>query len=201
MAKAKKKIGVIDFVVLGVLVVCLVLAIVGLSVDNWTTTEEAFGKTMDAPFADYLDMNKEMQESIDEFKDAGGDTDDAIEFVDGMLEEMGLGTLTELRLMVAFALITIIVLALLVVAYLLKMFLGLGFLRFVTLILGAVALIGGVVAIAVTAAFCGEFLLVGAGAALLAVGGMRRRRGAACGRRYARRYCGRGVILPLQEIT
>ena len=173
MAKAKKKIGVIDFVVLGVLVVCLVLAIVGLSVDNWTTSEEGFmGETIDTPFADYLDMNKDMQDHIDELKDMGADTDDAIEYVDEMLEEMGLGTLTELRLMVAFALITIIVLALLVVAYLLKMFLGLGFLRFVTLILGAVALIGGVVAIAVTAAFCGEFLLVGAGAALLAVGGM-----------------------------
>ena len=172
MAKAKKKIGVIDFVVLGVLVVCLVLAIVGLSVDNWTTTEEVFGKTMDAPFADYLDLNKEMQEDIDDLKDSGADTDEAIKFADEMLEEMGLGTLTELRLMVAFALITIIVLALLVVAYLLKMFLGLGFLRLVTLILGAVALISGVVAIAVTAAFCGELLLVGAGAALLAVGGM-----------------------------
>ena len=171
MAKAKKKIGVIDFVVLGVLVVCLVLAIVGLSVDNWTTTEEVFGKTMDAPFADYLDLNKEMQEDIDEFKDAGGDTDKAIEYVDEMLEGMGFGTLTELRLMVAFALITIIVLALLVVAYLLKMFLGLGFLRFVTLILGAVALIGGVVAIAVTAAFCGEALLVGVGGMLGGIAG------------------------------
>ena len=56
MAKAKKKIGVIDFVVLGVLVVCLVLAIVGLSVDNWTTFEDY---DEGIAFADYLDSAKQ----------------------------------------------------------------------------------------------------------------------------------------------
>ena len=49
---------------------------------------------------------------------------------------------------------------------------NIGFFRFIVLAAGVLALVAGIVAIAITAAFCGELLIVGAGAALLAVGGI-----------------------------
>ena len=73
MAKAKKKIGIIDFVVLGVLVVCLVLAIVCLTIDQWTTTEEVFGKTVDVSFGDYSEIVVEKNEMKGDTNDALGD--------------------------------------------------------------------------------------------------------------------------------
>ena len=106
MAKAKGS-RTVSFIVLAALVVCLVLAIVGLSIDQWTTTEEVFGYTEDISFSDYLDQVSEMQDTINEMEENGMDSSEAIEWVDSMLEESGLGTLTEMRAMVAFALITV----------------------------------------------------------------------------------------------
>ena len=171
MAKAKKKIGVIDFVVLGVLVVCLVLAIVGLSVDNWTTTEEVFGKTIDVPFSEYSDAVVEKNEAKDEIGDGiMGGLDDI--FGDSELAQDAKAEEAKLDAMVAFGYITVILVAVTLVLYVLKMFLKAGLFRFLVLVAGVLTLISGVLAIAMTAAFCGEALLVGAGAALLAVGGM-----------------------------
>lgn len=172
MAKAKKKIGIVDFVILGILVVCLVLAIVGVSIDQWTTTEEVFGYTEDISFSDYLDRVSEMQDTINEMEENGMDSAEAIEWVDSMLEESGLGTLTEMRAMVAFALITVLLLAVAAVICLLNIIFNIGFFRFIVLAAGVLALVAGIVAIAITAAFCGELLIVGAGAVLLAVGGI-----------------------------
>ena len=175
MAKAKKKIGVIDFVVLGVLVVCLVLSIVGLTIDQWTTTEEVFGETMDVPFSEYSDAVVEMNEAKDEINDALGDDimgglDDM--FGDSELVQDAKAEEAKLDAMVAFGYITVILVAVTLVLYVLKMFLKAGLFRFLVLVAGVLTLISGVLAIAMTAAFCGEALLVGAGAALLAVGGM-----------------------------
>lgn len=175
MAKAKKKIGIIDFVVLGVLVVCLVLAIVGLTIDQWTTTEEVFGKTGDVSFGDYSEMVVEKNEAKQEIEDSpiggiiGSITDEAGETDIGSKLK---GKEGELDAMVAFGYITVILVAVTLVLYVLKMFLKAGFFRFLVLVAGALTLISGVLAIAMTAAYCGEVLLVGAGAALLAVGGM-----------------------------
>lgn len=175
MAKAKKKIGVIDFVVLGVLVVCLVLSIVGLTIDQWTTTEEVFGETMDVPFSEYSDAVVEKNEAKDEINEALGDDimgglDDM--FGDSELVQDAKAEEAKLDAMVAFGYITVILVAVTLVLYVLKMFLKAGLFRFLVLVAGVLTLISGVLAIAMTAAFCGEALLVGAGAALLAVGGM-----------------------------
>lgn len=175
MAKAKKKIGIIDFVVLGVLVVCLVLAIVGLTIDQWTTTEEVFGKTVDVSFGDYSEIVVEKNEMKGDTNDALGDDimgglDDI--FGDSELVQDAKAEEAKLDAMVAFGYITVILVAVTLALYVLKMFLKAGFFRFLVLVAGALTLISGVLAIAMTAAYCGEVLLVGAGAALLAVGGM-----------------------------
>ena len=171
MAKAKGS-RTVSFIVLAALVVCLVLAIVGLSIDQWTTTEEVLGYTEDISFSDYLDKVSEMQDAINKMEEEGMESGEAIEWVDSMLEESGLGTLTEMRAMVAFALITVLLLAVAAVICLLNIIFNIGFFRFIVLAAGVLALVAGIVAIAITAAFCGELLIVGAGAALLAVGGI-----------------------------
>lgn len=176
MAKAKKKkIGIVDIVVLGVLVVCLVLSIVGLSIDQWTTTEEVLGKKASQSFSDYSDLVTEKNEAKQEIEDSlFGDFFGSL--VD-KAEETDLGAELKERegerdAMVAFGYITVILVAVTLVLYVLKMFLKAGLFRFLVLVAGVLTLISGVLAIAMTAAFCGEALLIGAGAALLAVGGM-----------------------------
>ena len=176
MAKAKKKkIGIVDIVVLGVLVVCLVLSIVGLSIDQWTTTEEVFGKKMSQSFSDYSDLVAQKNEDKQEIEDSP--FGDFFGNIAGEFEETDFGAELkgkegEIDAMVAFGYITVILVAVTLVLYLLKMFLKAGLFRFLVLVAGALTLISGVLAIAMTAAFCGEALLIGTGAALLAVGGM-----------------------------
>ena len=140
MAKAKGS-RTVSFIVLAALVVCLVLAIVGLSIDQWTTTEEVFGQTKDISFSDYLDQVSEMQDAINKMEEEGMDSGEAIEWVDSMLEESGLGTLTEMRAMVAFALITVLLLAVAAVICLLNIIFHLGFFRFIVLAAGGPALV------------------------------------------------------------
>lgn len=180
--KAKSKISVIDFVVLGVLVVCLVLAIVGLSIDQWTVTETPLGSE-GSSFADALDTisSEDFQESI---KQAQEMIDKAEEM--GISEEMlksaqeAVNTAREMTAMVAFALITVILLAVTLIAYVLKMFVKMGLLRFVVAGAGILALVAAIITIALTASVISEGNVVeelvkttvGAGAALLAVGGM-----------------------------
>ena len=176
MAKAKKKkIGIVDIVVLGVLVVCLVLSIVGLSIDQWTTTEEVFGSKASQSFSDYSDLVAQKNEDKQEIEDSP--IGDFFGNIAGELEETDFGAElkgkeAKLDAMVAFGYITVILVAVTLALYVLKMFLKAGFFRFLVLVAGALTLISGVLAIAMTAAFCGEALLIGAGAALLAVGGM-----------------------------
>ena len=175
MAKAKKKkIGIVDIVVLGVLVVCLVLSIVGLSIDQWTAYE-ILGRKSSQSFSDYSDMVVEKNEAKQEIEDSSiggiiGGIADELEETDFGAELKGKEG--EIDAMVAFGYITVILVAVTLVLYVLKMFLKAGLFRFLVLVAGALTLLSGVLAIAMTAAVCGEALLIGAGAALLAVGGM-----------------------------
>lgn len=173
MAKAKKKkIGIVDIVVLGVLVVCLVLAIVGLTIDQWTVID---GTDSGTSFGDYSEMVVEKNEAKGDINDALGD--DIMSGLDNIFGDSELvqdakAEEAKLDAMVAFGYITVILVAVTLALYVLKMFLKAGFFRFLVLVAGALTLISGVLAIAMTAAICGEVVVVGAGAALLAVGGM-----------------------------
>ena len=168
MAKAKKKkIGIVDIVVLGVLVVCLVLSIVGLSIDQWT---------------------KKQNESMEAIQSKIDDAEERLSKLEGLpgydLIEKELDDLqkeyNEFRLensktiaMVAFAIITVILVAVTLVLYVLKMFLKAGLFRFLVLVAGVLALIAGIITIALVPGVAEiAFAVVGAGAALLAVGGM-----------------------------
>ena len=186
MAKAKKKkIGIVDIVVLGVLVVCLVLSIVGLSIDQWTTFEDIDGGFS---FADYFDEAKKQNESMEAIQSKIDDAEEQLSKLEGLpgydLIEKELDDLqkeyNEFRLensktiaMVAFAIITVILVAVTLVLYVLKMFLKAGLFRFLVLVAGVLALIAGIITIALVPGVAEiTFMVVGAGAALLAVGGM-----------------------------
>ena len=185
MAKAKKKIGVIDFVVLGVLVVCLVLAIVGLSVDNWTTFEDY---DEGIAFADYLDSAKKQNEAMEKMQDHIDELKEQLSKLEGLpgydlIEEQldqAQKEYNEFRLenskmiaMVAFAIITVILVAVTLVLYVLKMFLKAGLFRFLVLVAGILTLISGIITIALVPGIAElSYMVVGSGAALLAVGGM-----------------------------
>ena len=186
MAKAKKKkIGIVDIVVLGVLVVCLVLSIVGLSIDQWTTYEDIDGGFS---FADYFDEAKKQNESMEAIQSKIDDAEEQLSKLEGLpgydLIEKELDDLqkeyNEFRLensktiaMVAFAIITVILVAVTLALYVLKMFLKAGFFRFLVLVAGVLALIAGIITIALVPGVAEiTFMVVGAGAALLAVGGM-----------------------------
>lgn len=186
MAKAKKKkIGIVDIVVLGVLVVCLVLSIVGLSIDQWTTYEKLDGGFS---FADYFDEAKKQNESMEAIQSKIDDAEERLSKLEGLpgyeVIEKELDDLqkeyNEFRLensktiaMVAFAIITVILVAVTLVLYVLKMFLKAGLFRFLVLVAGVLALIAGIITIALVPGVAEiAFAVVGAGAALLAVGGM-----------------------------
>lgn len=183
--KAKGKIGVIDFVVLGILVVCLVLSIVGLSIDQWTTFEDVDGGIS---FSKYFDAAKEQNERMEQLQSQIDKTEEQLSKLEGMpgydyIEEQ-LDALqkeyNEFRLenskmiaMVAFAIITVILVAATLVLYVLKMFLNIGLFRVLVLVAGVLALIAAIITIALVPGIAElSLMVVGAGAALLAVGGM-----------------------------
>ena len=183
--KAKGKIGVIDFVVLGILVVCLVLSIVGLSIDQWTTFEDVDGGIS---FSKYFDAAKEQNERMEQLQSQIDETEEQLSKLEGMpgydyIEEQ-LDALqkeyNEFRLenskmiaMVAFAIITVILVAVTLVLYVLKMFLNIGLFRVLVLVAGVLALIAAIITIALVPGIAElSLMVVGAGAALLAVGGM-----------------------------
>lgn len=165
MAKKKASVSVFNWVVLGVLVIALVLGIVGLVIDQWTTTEEFMGKTGDVSFSTYVEMANDYMELKGELGDLG----DSDEF----------GSDDKMVGMVAFAIITIVLVAIATVAYALKLFLKIGILRWVAILAGILAIVSALITIVLTATFSQvdigdesvNAIKVGAGAALLAVGG------------------------------
>ena len=185
MAKAKKKIGVIDFVVLGVLVVCLVLSIVGLSIDQWAKLENV---DEGVSFSEYFDAAKEQNEAMEQMQSVIDELEEQLSKLEGLpgyevIEEQldaAQKEYNEFRLenskmiaMVAFAIITVILIAVTLVLYVLKMLLNVGLFRFLVLVAGVLALIAAIITIALAPGIAElSFMVVGAGAALLAVGGM-----------------------------
>ena len=185
MAKAKKKIGVIDFVVLGVLVVCLVLSIVGLSIDQWAKLENV---DEGVSFSEYFDAAKEQNEAMEQLQSGIDELEEQLSKLEGLpgyevIEEQldaAQKEYNEFRLenskmiaMVAFAIITVILIAVTLVLYVLKMLLNVGLFRFLVLVAGVLALIAAIITIALAPGIAElSFMVVGAGAALLAVGGM-----------------------------
>ena len=165
MAKKKASVSVFNWVVLGVLVIALVLGIVGLVIDQWTTTEEFMGKTGDVSFSTYVEQANDYMELKGELGDLG-DSDE-------------LGSADKMVGMVAFAIITIVLVAIATVAYALKLFLKIGILRWVAILAGILAIVSALITIILTATFSQidvgdesvNAIKVGAGAALLAVGG------------------------------
>ena len=194
MAKGKK-ISMINIIVLAVLVVCLVLAIVGLSVDKWTDVKVnediqdsifggvAEGMTEDAgsSFGDLVEMvtddefktaMEEYKTMIDEAKEAGLEGE-ALEALEAPYKAS-----QEYVAIVAFGLVTVLLLAVAVVVAVLNLFV------FIVLVAGILALVAGIIAVALTGDVIalsedlGDIAdatvkpVIGAGAALLAVGGI-----------------------------
>lgn len=205
MANAKK-IGIIDIVVLGILVICLLFSIIGVSIDGWWTIkvdkdfEEALGITQDdidnlvsetgfSSIGDILDLvgTDEYKESVDSLKEA---IDNAEEFElddeDLDFAKETLGFYQKLPAICAFAIMTVLMLAIAVAVAVVKLFANNGILRIVLLAAAVAALLFAIIAAALTGSifnFINDSILgeemteyvkpvLGAASALLLVGGL-----------------------------
>ena len=205
MANAKK-IGIIDIVVLGILVICLLFSIVGVSIDGWWTVkvdedvEEYLGIKQDdinemvsetgfSSIGDILDLvgTDEYKESIDELKEAI-DNAEELGFDDEELDfyKETLGFYQKLPAICAFAIMTVLMLAIAVAVAVVKLFANNGILRIVLLAAAVAALLFAIIAAALTGSifdFINDSILgeettkyvkpvLGAASALLLVGGL-----------------------------
>ena len=204
MANAKK-IGIIDIVVLGILVICLLFSIIGVSIDGWWTIkvdkdfEEALGITQDdidnlvsetgfSSIGDILDLvgTDEYKESVDELKEAI-DNAEELGFDDEELDfyKETLGFYQKLPAICAFAIMTVLMLAIAVAVAVVKLFANNGILRIVLLAAAVAALLFAIIAAALTGSIfdfindsIGEEVtdiakpVLGAASALLLVGGL-----------------------------
>lgn len=201
MANAKK-IGIIDIVVLGILVICLLFSIIGVSIDGWWTIK------VDKDFEDYQEEINEMvsksgYSSIGDILDLVG-TDEYKKGVDSLKEEIDnaeklglddedlafakevLGFYQKLPAICAFAIMTVLMLAIAVAVAVVKLFANNGILRIVLLAAAVAALLFAIIAAALTGSifdfindsFLGEEMtdiakpVLGAASALLLVGGL-----------------------------
>lgn len=158
MAKKSKKskISIASIAVAALAVVCLVLAIVGVCIDEWTTTEEVFGAKASVSFSDYSETASKLQDAKDTASDWGFEIEDD----------------SKLTPMVAFGYIAVIAAAAVAALAILNLLLKGKIFSLLTGIIGIAALAVGVISIALTASFCGDYLVVGTGAILTAVGAM-----------------------------
>ena len=205
MANAKK-IGIIDIVVLGILVICLLFSIIGVSIDGWWTIkvdkdfEEALGITQDdidnlvsetgfSSIGDILDLvgTDEYKESVDGLKEAI-DNAEELGFDDEELDfyKETLGFYQKLPAICAFAIMTVLMLAIAVAVAVVKLFANNGILRIVLLAAAVAALLFAIIAAALTGSifnFINDSILgeemteyvkpvLGAASALLLVGGL-----------------------------
>lgn len=201
MANAKK-IGIIDIVVLGILVICLLFSIIGVSIDGWWTIK------VDKDFEDFQEEIDEMvsesgYSSIGDILDLVG-TDEYKKGVDSLKEEIdnaeklglddedldfakkALGFYQKLPAICAFAIMTVLMLAIAVAVAVVKLFANNGILRIVLLAAAVAALLFAIIAAALTGSifdfindsFLGEEMtdiakpVLGAASALLLVGGL-----------------------------
>lgn len=201
MANAKK-IGIIDIVVLGILVICLLFSIIGVSIDGWWTVKvdkdfEGFQEEIDemvsesgySSIGDILDLVgtdeykkgvDSLKEEIDNAEKLGLDDED-LDFAKKVL-----GFYQKLPAICAFAIMTVLMLAIAVAVAVVKLFANNGILRIVLLAAAVAALLFAIIAAALTGsifdfindAFLGEELtdiakpVLGAASALLLVGGL-----------------------------
>lgn len=205
MANAKK-IGIIDIVVLGILVICLLFSIVGVSIDGWWTVkvdedvEEYLGIKQDdiddlvsetgfSSIGDILDLvgTDEYKESVDGLKEAI-DNAEELGFDDEELDSYKevLGFYQKLPAICAFAIMTVLMLAIAVAVAVVKLFANNGILRIVLLAAAVAALLFAIIAAALTGSifdFINDSILgeevteyvkpvLGAASALLLVGGL-----------------------------
>lgn len=201
MANAKK-IGIIDIVVLGILVICLLFSIIGVSIDGWWTIKvdkdfEGFQEEIDemvsesgySSIGDILDLvgTDEYKESIDDLKE---DIDNAeklgLDDEDLAFAKEVLGFYQKLPAICAFAIMTVLMLAIAVAVAVVKLFANNGILRIVLLAAAVAALLFAIIAAALTGSifdfindsFLGEEMtdiakpVLGAASALLLVGGL-----------------------------
>lgn len=200
MANAKK-IGIIDIVVLGILVICLLFSIIGVSIDGWWTIK------VDKDFEDFQEEIDEMvsesgYSSIGDILDLVG-TDEYKKGVDSLKEEIdnaeklglddedldfakkALGFYQKLPAICAFAIMTVLMLAIAVAVAVVKLFANNGILRIVLLAAAVAALLFAIIAAALTGSIfdfindsIGEEVtdiakpVLGAASALLLVGGL-----------------------------
>lgn len=200
MANAKK-IGIIDIVVLGILVICLLFSIIGVSIDGWWTIK------VDKDFEDFQEEIDEMvsesgYSSIGDILDLVG-TDEYKKGVDSLKEEIDnaeklglddeelesakeyLGFYQKLPAICAFAIMTVLMLAIAVAVAVVKLFANNGILRIVLLAAAVAALLFAIIAAALTGSIfdfindsIGEEVtdiakpVLGAASALLLVGGL-----------------------------
>lgn len=205
MANAKK-IGIIDIVVLGILVICLLFSIIGVSIDGWWTVkvdedvEKYLGLTQDdidnlvsetgfSSIGDILDLVgtdeykqavEELKEAIDNAEEFGLDDED-LEYYKEML-----GFYQKWPAICAFAIMTVLMLAIAVAVAVVKLFANNGILRIVLLAAAVAALLFAIIAAALTGSIfdsindmiLGEEMteyvkpVLGAASALLLVGGL-----------------------------
>lgn len=156
--KAKKqKISIVGIAIVAVIAVCAILAIVGVCIDEWTTTESLAGLKVNTSFSDYIELAEKERDV------QGGISD----IIGSKVENDSL-----LQPMVAFGLIAVVAAGVLLVLAVLGLFVKGGLFRTLVGIMGFVTLAAGIISIAITASFCGDFLILGAGAILTAVGAM-----------------------------
>ncbi len=201
MANAKK-IGIIDIVVLGILVICLLFSIIGVSIDGWWTIKvdkdfedyqedinEMVSESGYSSIGDILDIvdTDEYKESIDYYKDII-DNAEKLGLDDEALDSYKevLGFYQKLPAICAFAIMTVLMLAIAVAVAVVKLFANNGILRIVLLAAAVAALLFAIIAAALTGsifdfindAFLGEEMtdiakpVLGAASALLLVGGL-----------------------------
>ena len=201
MANAKK-IGIIDIVVLGILVICLLFSIIGVSIDGWWTIKvdkdfedyqedinEMVSESGYSSIGDILDIvdTDEYKESIDYYKDII-DNAEKLGLDDEALDSYKevLGFYQKLPAICAFAIMTVLMLAIAVAVAVVKLFANNGILRIVLLAAAVAALLFAIIAAALTGSifdfindsFLGEEAteyvkpVLGAASALLLVGGL-----------------------------
>lgn len=201
MANAKK-IGIIDIVVLGILVICLLFSIIGVSIDGWWTIKvdkdfedyqedinEMVSESGYSSIGDILDIvdTDEYKESIDYYKDII-DNAEKLGLDDEALDSYKevLGFYQKLPAICAFAIMTVLMLAIAVAVAVVKLFANNGILRIVLLAAAVAALLFAIIAAALTGSifdFINDSILgeeateyakpvLGAASALLLVGGL-----------------------------
>lgn len=221
MANAKK-IGIIDIVVLGILVICLLFSIIGVSIDGWWTVKidedaqgfitqedvdeiaKEYGGTSIGDILEFVGSDEyenaiksaeerldEINEMYKELENSGFANSEELGYLKEYINlyEETLGYYQKLPAICAFAIMTVLMLAIAVAVAVVKLFANNGILRIVLLAAAVAALLFAIIAAAITGSMFdfvndlmnmigGESItdyvkpVLGAASALLLVGGL-----------------------------